>query len=243
MKCPHCNQDHNDDILFCENTGKKIEKSLRACTNSDCQDFGKYVLPSGAVFCPRCGERISNFEVCGKATLDYPLDKRFFPIYGTFILGKTSAEEFVSFRTLDTMQSLGSISMSFRGIKIYQDFCDDAFSVLEIIRGVDFPEQWQDEFGWGWHYSLKEMIKILHNHGFVLPKIESPYYHTTPSPRIIAYSPDGRYEMIFKYGRHGRTKWGCELLNFKMIYHREGLDTNIYDCYEDYCKEWEYYDF
>lgn len=245
MECPHCNQEHSENALFCENTGKKIEKQLKSCTNPYCLEFGKYSLPSEAIFCPRCGEIIDNSESLGTAMLNHQSVQRLFPVYGTFVLGKTSADEFISskFNNLVDQLSKDNFTMSFRGMQISQDYCDDAFSVLEIVRGVDFPEQWQDDFGWGWHLSLKEMIHILHDNGFILSKIESPYYHETPFPRIIAYSSDGRYEMVFKYGMHGRTKWGCELLNFKMLYHKNVLNTNIPDVYEEYCKEWEYYDF
>ncbi|MBR5782052.1 MAG: acyl carrier protein [Bacteroidales bacterium] len=63
MKCPHCNQEHRDDALFCENTGKKIEGQLKACTNQSCQSFGKYILPKEAAFCPRCGQKIEASHI------------------------------------------------------------------------------------------------------------------------------------------------------------------------------------
>lgn len=60
MKCPHCNQVHSDNALFCENTGKKIERPLKACTNQACQEFGKNTLPIEALFCPKCGKKIGD---------------------------------------------------------------------------------------------------------------------------------------------------------------------------------------
>ena len=62
MKCIHCNQEHPDDFMFCPKTGAKIEPQLKACTNKECQDFGKYILPLEAKFCPRCGEKIEEEE-------------------------------------------------------------------------------------------------------------------------------------------------------------------------------------
>ena len=63
MKCPHCKQEHRDDALFCENTGKKIEGQLKACTNQGCQSFGKYILPKEAAFCPSCGQKIKASHI------------------------------------------------------------------------------------------------------------------------------------------------------------------------------------
>ena len=58
MKCPHCNGEHPDNYQFCPITGQKIEPQFKACTNEDCPDFGKYILPLDAKYCPRCGKPI-----------------------------------------------------------------------------------------------------------------------------------------------------------------------------------------
>ena len=58
MKCPHCNGEHPDNYQFCPITGQKIEPQFKACTNEDCPDYGKYILPLDAKFCPRCGKPI-----------------------------------------------------------------------------------------------------------------------------------------------------------------------------------------
>ena len=60
MKCPHCNGEHPDSYKFCPVTGKPIE--LKACTNKDCPDFGKRILPAEAKFCPRCGKPMSDIN-------------------------------------------------------------------------------------------------------------------------------------------------------------------------------------
>ena len=60
MKCPYCNQDHPNGYKFCPNTGKAIDNQFNACTNEDCPDFGKYVLPLDSKFCPKCGSPIKN---------------------------------------------------------------------------------------------------------------------------------------------------------------------------------------
>ena len=58
MKCPHCNGEHPDNFKFCPETGVRIEPQLKACTNKDCPDYGKLILPLEAKFCPRCGKQI-----------------------------------------------------------------------------------------------------------------------------------------------------------------------------------------
>ena len=62
MKCPHCNGEHPDNYQFCPITGQKIEPQFKACTNEDCPDFGKYILPLDAKYCPRCGKPIQAEE-------------------------------------------------------------------------------------------------------------------------------------------------------------------------------------
>jgi hypothetical protein len=66
MKCIHCNQEHPDDFMFCPKTGAKIEPQYKACTNKECRDFGKYILPLEAKFCPRCGKEIEGQKGSGK---------------------------------------------------------------------------------------------------------------------------------------------------------------------------------
>lgn len=57
MRCPYCGQEHPDDFKFCSEIGKSISQ-LKACTNPDCPDFGKHILPAEAKFCPRCGQSL-----------------------------------------------------------------------------------------------------------------------------------------------------------------------------------------
>lgn len=60
MKCPHCGQEHPDNFKFCPNTGKTIESQLKACTNKQCPDCGKHILPAESKYCPTCGSSISE---------------------------------------------------------------------------------------------------------------------------------------------------------------------------------------
>jgi surface protein len=58
MKCPYCNGEHPDNYRFCPETGLEIVPQFKACTNEDCPDYGKDILPLEAKFCPRCGKPI-----------------------------------------------------------------------------------------------------------------------------------------------------------------------------------------
>lgn len=56
MKCPHCGQEHPDSFRFCPMTGQSIAPQFKACSNEQCRDFGKYILPLVSKFCPSCGK-------------------------------------------------------------------------------------------------------------------------------------------------------------------------------------------
>lgn len=171
------------------------------------------------------------------------LIQKLFPIYGNFTLGQTSVHELVvpSMQTFINQQIGDRIKMSYRGMTIYQEFCDNAFSVLEINNGTDFPEKWTRELGLNWNTSLKAGMKLLHDRGFILSKLESPY--RTPLPTVEAFTPDGKYQLVFVYSQHYRTKWGCELRSVKIIYHGDAHDMAKSNLYETFCEEWSYYDF
>lgn len=60
MKCPYCGQEHPDNYSFCPVTGQKIVPQFKACTNEQCPDYGKYILPLDSRFCPSCGKALDN---------------------------------------------------------------------------------------------------------------------------------------------------------------------------------------
>ncbi len=63
MKCPVCNFENSDNAKFCQECGLKLEPQLKACTNEECCDYGKCILPPEANFCPRCGHKIERQEI------------------------------------------------------------------------------------------------------------------------------------------------------------------------------------
>ena len=60
MRCPVCDYENSDNAKFCQDCGAKLE--LKACTNEECRDYGKRILPMEAKFCPRCGQMIKGQE-------------------------------------------------------------------------------------------------------------------------------------------------------------------------------------
>ena len=106
MKCPHCGQEHPDNFKFCPNTAKAIETQLKACTNKNCPDCGKFILPIDSKFCPTCGSSVigksdssdvflSFFDIVLGVTNIYDVDadeyaKSESPLFGEVITVKTN---------------------------------------------------------------------------------------------------------------------------------------------------------
>lgn len=89
MKCPHCGQEHPDSFQFCPTIGKEIEQNeeFLGCSNIECPDFGKRVLPLDSKFCPTCGAAVSS----EKNALSLFLQKLKDGVvdYGGIVLGRT----------------------------------------------------------------------------------------------------------------------------------------------------------
>ena len=57
MLCPHCSQEHPDNLIDCPTTGKKLK---RACTNPLCSYYGEYLFPLEQDTCPCCGRSLGD---------------------------------------------------------------------------------------------------------------------------------------------------------------------------------------
>lgn len=100
MKCPYCSQEHPDNFQFCPMTGQRIVPQFKACTNEQCPDFGKYILPLDSRFCPRCGHPIgghSEFVSMDSDILEFEVENVNFKMilveHGHFMMGATSEQE------------------------------------------------------------------------------------------------------------------------------------------------------
>ena len=89
MKCPHCGQEHPDSFQFCPTTGNDMQRNeeFLGCSNIECPDFGKRVLPLDSKFCPTCGAAVSS----EKNALSLFLQKLKDGVvdYGGIVLGRT----------------------------------------------------------------------------------------------------------------------------------------------------------
>ncbi len=100
MKCPYCGQEHPDNFQFCPVTGQSIAPQFKACTNEQCSDFGKYILPLDSRFCPRCGHPVGGIsEPAGMDSdiLEFEVEdvsfKMIFVEHGSFTMGATPEQE------------------------------------------------------------------------------------------------------------------------------------------------------
>lgn len=91
MKCPHCGQEHPDNFQFCPVTGQKLISQLKACTNKQCPDFGKYILPLESKFCPSCGQQLEDTKSKVNDVMTFSVDGVSFNMilveHGSFMMG------------------------------------------------------------------------------------------------------------------------------------------------------------
>lgn len=99
MKCPHCGQEHPDNYSFCPVTGQEIAPQFKACTNEQCLDYGKYILPLDYRFCPSCGHPIggsSESFSMDSDILEFEVEDVSFKMilveHGHFMMGATSEQ-------------------------------------------------------------------------------------------------------------------------------------------------------
>ena len=70
MKCPYCNQEHENEMAFCPITGKKLYViTQRTCHKKACS-LNRYYLPKDYKVCPVCGGYISSDSFFGKTPND-----------------------------------------------------------------------------------------------------------------------------------------------------------------------------
>lgn len=127
MKCPVCNFENSDNAKFCQECGSKLEPQKKACTNEECCDFGKYILPPEANFCPRCGHKIERQGSSGEGK--------------NTSRTKNKKEESDGFINGHEYIDLGLPS----GVK---------WATCNV--GADSPEEYGDYYAWGEIYTKEE---------------------------------------------------------------------------------------
>ena len=68
MKCKDCGYENVENARFCCHCGKELEE-MRCCTNPECENFNRHIIPMAALFCPVCGKKIETI-------LDAPFHER-----------------------------------------------------------------------------------------------------------------------------------------------------------------------
>ena len=101
MKCPHCGQEHPDSFQFCPVKGQKIAPQFKACSNEQCSDYGKYILPLDSSFCPSCGHPIGGFSESSSMDsdiLEFEVEDVSFRMilveHGHFMMGAASEQKY-----------------------------------------------------------------------------------------------------------------------------------------------------
>lgn len=57
MKCQNCECENPDGAKFCSNCGHKLTE-FKCCTNPNCENYNRHVIPLESSFCPACGQKI-----------------------------------------------------------------------------------------------------------------------------------------------------------------------------------------
>ena len=86
MLCPHCSQEHPDNLIDCPTTGKKLK---RACTNMLCSYYGEFLFPLEQESCPCCGNSLVDTHN-GHQFVDLGLSVK----WATCNIGATSPEKY-----------------------------------------------------------------------------------------------------------------------------------------------------
>lgn len=172
------------------------------------------------------------YKIADKFNLDKEVKAKLFPIFYDFELGRTKVTDVLQYGIIQNHKYFRNIAV-IDGVTITQVPPNDYFSILKVDRGIDFPEKWKKELGLSHRLTLKETVKLLHQHGFILSKVESPY--KVPYPMIIAYTPDRFYELQFYYG-----SFGSELNTLTVFYVEDRLDMKVKDIYNDCCRQWNW---
>ena len=259
MKCVHCNGEHPDGFKFCPVTGKEILQSFKACTNPECVDFEKHILPPDALFCPRCGsliegfsERKENDENCHGVKNTFT--EMLFPIYGV-TLGQTTIREvderYISNEDSGILYEPDNTSAQFLLGQEVNQFCGVRFN-----DSCDIPLK-LNELGFKWGMKTREIHKIAHKYNLILlDSTEYEYYLKDYEDVVALISGDKKHLLIFIFNYQGQlseviieyskessffthsifaqcTKRGYEANSCPMCHtsHKVGFGNRLYVCF------------
>ena len=172
MKCPHCNQEHPEEFLFCPKTDKKIV-SLKACPNLMCTEYGKHVLPMDYVFCPICGFKLEEQppvrdekteDIIGDECFEYEDDlHKFFPVAG-ITLGES---------IFDEVKLPGQYNIS----GLLTGSTDNTVTAIDLDHVDPMFSEWED-MGFNWGLSYADWKDLFFKMGFSVKEQKKEFQKT-----------------------------------------------------------------
>lgn len=112
MKCPHCGQEHPDNLNECPSTGKMLK---RACSNEKCSYYGEFLFHFEKDICPCCGHLLTSTHF-GFDFVDLGLSVK----WATCNIGSMKPEEvgdFLAWGELEPKEYYDSSNYKFRAPK------------------------------------------------------------------------------------------------------------------------------
>lgn len=223
MKCPYCNQEHDEDTIYCPRTGKKIENSMKACDNPDCPKFGMYILSQDSEFCPRCGKPIimktaegtqSDCHEKNNESQEYMWGKKYDEIgrfedgfsvvclEDKFGLVNTIGREIISL-TDDYIQYMGN------GYVMMSNFSSNTDGVIDINGRVVLPCKYDDTSIWYDDESETFSVGLMGKYGAANKdgKIVVPILYDSLSDFYQGIAVARRDNMYFLINLHGEIVW------------------------------------
>ena len=163
MRCNHCNGEHPDNFKFCPVTGKEIEHPMKACSNPDCDNYEKHILPVEAKFCPKCGSALTGTAI-KKKDIDM-----FFPIKEIYPDSKLS-DVLKNASLYDQIEDVGCNCAYVDFSAGCAHFRDDRLDSIGFGLEGGMPSH-LSKLGFSWTSSIDEWIRLLKQLKFTVLQI------------------------------------------------------------------------
>lgn len=142
MNCLKCGSENPKGAKFCCNCGITLEIS-KCCTNSECSEFGKYILPLDSIFCPTCGEKIKQTE----RSKDNPVSQKQSIQSNSITLSKVDRQIEIKVKEIIADKLGVDISELTYNANFATDLNADSLDVVELIMefeqvfGISIPDE------------------------------------------------------------------------------------------------------
>ena len=218
-----------------------MKQSNLACTNPKCEAYNKYVLPSEAKFCPKCGSKIIQKE---KTHSDISIVDALFPVWG-IKLGETKVDTVEEYRSriieLNDGQLFKSVSASkdefidekvryaisdrinsndCLNIAAFYSGADRIFNSLYVYESsfVDYFAKWR-EFGFDPHLAYNGWIGLFRRKGFIIWQTYAPQYiNNLWQAEIVAIANDNTVKLRLEFESHASDLSCGDVLKRLKIY-------------------------